>query len=162
MKNKKGVNAIIGYVLLIAVVISMGAFVYQWMKSYVPKDIAECPEEISITIKDVTCTNNLKFTLKNTGLFNIDGYYLKGAITENQELATINLKRDEGYFELNNVLEPGEEIVVEKAAGIYKDTYIHFFDIIPIKFQEDDEGKTKLSVCGNAKVKEITGQCLLK
>jgi len=150
----------VGYVLLIGMVIVMGGIVYAWLKTYVPKDIAQCPNEISISISNVQCiSNQIKFTLKNTGLFNIDGYYIKATTSEEQELATEELKDGGGYFGFGRALKPNEEISLPRIIGDqiidnYMPTYVYSIEITPMKFQENDKGILEVAVCGNSKVKE--------
>ena len=50
-RGKKGVSIIIGYVILIAVAITMSFLVYAWMKSYVPKEELKCPDDVFIRIR---------------------------------------------------------------------------------------------------------------
>ena len=48
-KNKKGVSEIIGYILLVAIVVTISIFVYQWLKTYVPQDAISCPDGVSLS-----------------------------------------------------------------------------------------------------------------
>ena len=50
--NKKGVSVIIGYVLLIAFAILISAGVYAWLKTYVPREPLNCPDGVSIFVKE--------------------------------------------------------------------------------------------------------------
>ena len=88
----------IGYVLLITFAVIMGAIIYQWMKTYVPKDSLDCPDDVSVFIKDIACEGSagnfqLSLTLKNSGMFNIAGYFIHAANETGQELATIDLSQ---------------------------------------------------------------------
>ncbi len=77
--NKKGVSVIIGYVLLIVIAISLALLVYAWMKGNLPKEKQQCPDEVSLVIKDYNCFENgkINITLKNNGFFDIDGFIAK-------------------------------------------------------------------------------------
>ena len=58
----------IGYVLLITAALVMGAIVYQWLRTYVPTEVPECSEEISVFMKRYSCdpgTDKLTITIKN-------------------------------------------------------------------------------------------------
>ncbi len=93
LKNKKGLNEVIGYVLLIAVSITISILVYQFLKTYVPKEALACPSDTSAFIKSYTyncLTGDLSVTLQNNGKFGIAGYFIHGTTSANQ-LATIDL-----------------------------------------------------------------------
>ena len=53
-KNKRGISIVVGYVLLVSFAVFMGVVVYQWMKTFVPKETLDCPEGTSLFIKDYT------------------------------------------------------------------------------------------------------------
>ncbi len=77
---KRGQSEILAYVLLIVLAIGMSAAVYAFLKFYVPKDQAKCPEGTSLIVEDVSCnqaTGSFAISLRNKGLFNIDGAYIK-------------------------------------------------------------------------------------
>lgn len=79
MKNKKAVSIMIGYILLVTAAVVMGVIVYQWLKTYVPKEAIECPDDVSLFIKDYTCNNltkELTLALQNNGKFSIAGYFI--------------------------------------------------------------------------------------
>mgnify|MGYP001569847861 FL=1 len=82
----------IGYVLLISSAVVMASIVYMWMKGYVPQDSPECSDGVSVMVKDIECVGgNLSLTLKNNGLFNVDGLFMKAAFKPSEEIATNNL-----------------------------------------------------------------------
>jgi len=166
-KNKRGISIMIGYVLLVSVMIIIGLIVYQWMKTYVPKEPLECPDGVSIYIKDVFCEDNetlkLNLIFKNNGRFDINGYFIYATNDSEQELATIDLSKyliSGGIKSANSVrfekgvLEPGEEI--EQIFDIEKTeiNQIYSIEIIPTRFQIKDNKKRFVS-CGNAKVSEV-------
>ena len=94
LKNKKGLNEIIGYVLLIAVSITISILVYQFLKTYIPKEALACPSDTSAFIKSYTyncLTGDLTITLQNNGKFGIAGFFIHSSISTNPELATIDL-----------------------------------------------------------------------
>ena len=64
----------IGYVLLVAIAIIMSMIVFQFIRTYVPKDIVDCPDGVSVFIQETEydCDDDtLKVTIKNNGRFNI-------------------------------------------------------------------------------------------
>jgi hypothetical protein len=98
-KNKKGLSVIIGYVLLMTISIVMSALVYQWLKTYVPKDTIECEDGTSLMIKNLhyDCTSTPKrlvITLKNNGKFKLDGYFIRASTGAGDELAVLDLAKN--------------------------------------------------------------------
>ncbi|MAG78898.1 hypothetical protein CMI40_00800 [Candidatus Pacearchaeota archaeon] len=169
IKNKKGISVMIGYVLLISSLVVMGGIVYQWMKTFVPTEVIDCPDGVSIYIRDVKCENvngsyQLNLELRNNGRFDIGGYFIHIADNPNQELATIDItenlissgikmnpgiKFDIGIGE-DNSFKPNKDVT---NVFILNNT-INLVEIIPLRFQEDDN-KNKFVSCGNSKVKEV-------
>ena len=155
----------IGYVLLVTFAIIMGSVIYQWVKTYVPKDIMDCPDETSILIKDVSfdCESlELNITLQNNGRFNIAGYFIHATSNPNQTLATIDLSSDivDGGKLLGNsiLFSP----VNENSFIPNNEPVTHFFnlnqkiysiEITPIRYQLE-ENRERLVSCGNSKVRE--------
>ena len=163
----------IGYVLLIAIAIIMSMIVFQFIRTYVPKDAFQCPDGVSVFIQEAkyVCgdTNTLEVTTKNNGRFNIAGYFIHATTSLDQELATEDLSGKipllggggEQYgnsivFTPNSNSNPPNEIktvtfdlTLDPAVDdIYK------IEIIPVRFQEE-EGKTRFVSCGDAKVSEV-------
>jgi len=122
--NKKGLSEMVGYVLLIVIAVSLSVIVYSWIKGQLPGETEECPEGVSLIISDYHClTDNrgeiLKLELENKGLFNIDGFYIRGAETL-EDLPIILVKPvaslgDVDYipFPRDEPLEPGKNITIE-------------------------------------------------
>jgi len=103
--DKRGVSIIIGYVILVSMAIGLSVLVYNWVIHYVPSDdVAECPEGTSLSVFNVRCqmiSHTLNFTVKNTGLFSIDGF-----------VAKVNDKETVGVFLMNRSDEellPGDD-----------------------------------------------------
>jgi|TARA_Y100000310_G_scaffold250692_1_gene257015 hypothetical protein len=169
IKNKKGISVMIGYILLISSLVVMGAIIYNWMKTFVPTETINCPEGVSIYIKNIKCESangsyQLQIDLKNNGRFNVGGYFIHIADNSSQELATIDItenlissgtkmnpgiKFDIGVGE-DNSLKPNKEVT---NVFLLNNT-IGLVEIIPIRFQEDDN-KNKFVSCGDSKVKEV-------
>ena len=162
--SRRGVSVMIGYILLITIAIIIGSVVYQWMKTYIPNDSLECPDGVSIFIKDYNCDGStLNLTLQNNGRFNIAGYFIYVTNDSNQELATIDLSQNitsgatnlsnsvifSPYNQKINSFEPNDEKVNIFSLG----NKIYSIEITPARFQESDN-KIKFVSCSNAKVKE--------
>ena len=92
ISKKRGLSEVVAYVLLIAIAISLSIAVYAWIKVYLPKDVTECPEEISLMITEYNCDEDLiNLTVENKGLFDIDGFYMKYA-SETDEIPILYFK----------------------------------------------------------------------
>lgn len=166
--NKKGVSVIIGYVLLIVFAMVIGVIVYKSIKTYVPKDVPKCPESVSIFINDLNYTEDFKLniSLTNNGLFDIAGYFIYATNNSNQELATKDLSE---FFKsypgdsvtiankavlivgLGNPMAPGDTIT----NSFESDEDIYSIEIIPVRFQEE-ENKERFVSCGGSKAVETT------
>lgn len=82
-KSKKAVSLLVTYVLLILLTVSLAVTIYNVIKSKskIPERI-ECPEGVSLYVYNFTCKQLnggafFNITLKNNGLFNVDGVNLK-------------------------------------------------------------------------------------
>lgn len=165
-KDKRAISIMIGYILLITGAVVMGAIVFQWMKTYVPKDAIDCPDGVSLFISQSDCTeftNNyqLRLTTKNNGRFDIGGYFIHATNSSGQDLATIDLSESliaggenlsqavifQGWY--NNFLQPGNDIpsIFNVSSEIYT------IELIPVRFQVHDNKKRIVS-CSAAKIIE--------
>ncbi len=173
--TKKGVSVMIGYILLIALAVVMSVIVYQWLKTYVPKDVAKCPDGVAVFIQkaEYTCvgglSSRLELTLKNNGKFNIAGYYIHVTSTPTQELATIdisgNITEDEledsagydagGYVEFvtggANGMSTGD--VKKSVFDLDNPTPLPLYykvQVIPVRYEDK-----KFVSCSSARVSEV-------
>ena len=164
IRNKKGVSIMIGYVLLVSFVLVMGVVVYQWMKTYIPRASLECPDGVSIFVEDYQCSaDQLTFTLKNNGKFNIGGYFIYATTSVGQELATKDLSQNitlggdalapSGIkiYGLDNSMKPNAQNSFEYDLVGVDDVYS--VEIIPIRWQEANRKKSIVS-CSIAKIRE--------
>ncbi|MBU2104531.1 MAG: DUF4215 domain-containing protein [Nanoarchaeota archaeon] len=166
INSKKGISVMIGYILLISIVIGMSVIVYQWIKTYVPRDATDCPDGTSIQIKEISCTTNstgnykLNITLKNNGRFNLAGYFIYATTSSEQELATSdlsskiesggNLLEDKILFIGDiNAMQPNTEVL----AIFNLENDIYSVEIAPFRYQEENN-KMMFVNCGKAKTKE--------
>jgi hypothetical protein len=167
LRDKKGLSIIIGYVLLVSIAIILSLVVYQFLKTYIPKDSLECTDGVSIFIKEAVydCENNqLDVTIKNTGRFNIAGYFIHATTSADQELATEDLseKVSEGgkvyrnsiVFVLgDNFLTPSSPNEKTTTFDLEDFTTIYKIEVIPVRF-EDQEGKKRFVSCSGARVEK--------
>jgi len=174
MINKKGVSVMIGYVLLVSLAVVMGIALYSWMKSYVPQDEVQCPDDVSVVIKEYhyNCsTQELNITLLNAGKFNVSGYIPRGAMDSNQEIPTIGLANytnrspmiyryedaimwddgDEATLQNNNIFNPGKTTfhLYELSLG----GNLGKIQITPVRWQET-KNKLLFVSCGDSSYTE--------
>ncbi|MBN2880415.1 hypothetical protein JXM83_00010 [Candidatus Woesearchaeota archaeon] len=166
-ENKRGISAIIGYVLLVTFGLIMAVVAYNYLKTYVPKDLVECPDGTSIFIKDYNCVGNtLEITIKNNGKFNYAGYYIHAANTTAQKIATINLaeylidsddknaRNVSGSYIMFSAIDDNLMIPQKESKHIFNLPHdIAILELTPVRYQQ--EGNTLRFVsCSNAKTKE--------
>lgn len=165
IKNKKGISIMIGYIFLITITIIISTIVFQQLKTYIPTEKLECPEGVSVFLKEVSydCdSKELNITLKNNGRFNIAGYFISGADSPEKELATIDLSEYTelgvgGFVSFNflseNSMSPNKEI--KSVFNLSSSSYAQFYSlsIIPVRYQEIDN-KNRFVSCGDSRVKQ--------
>ncbi len=166
LSNKKGLSEIIGYVLLISITMILSVIVYQWVKTYVPKDAIECDDGVSIFVNNYnySCENkNLNLTVKNSGRFDIAGYFIHATTSETQELAVTDLSETTpngdggavnywlkgGGNDLNPISAGNSITDVFDLTGI--DSSIYSIQLVPLRYEEVD-GRNRPVSCTNAKI----------
>ncbi len=177
-KNKRGVSAIVGYIMLVAIVIAISVGVYTWMKSYIPSEALTCPDGVSVSVPDYyyNCTaHKLNFTLENSGTFSIAGYLVKATNNSAQTIATIDLTK---YYSGSGTVEANAVLYISRglnAIGPLGDkdsngnpTYLTSneldgidgkygnltrIEITPVRYV-NYKGQLKYSVCSSAKISE--------
>lgn len=160
----------IGYVLLISIAIIISIFVYQWLRTYVPTEEIKCDDGVSVFVKstEYNCTTNpntLVLTVKNTGRFNVAGYYIHATNIVGQKVATINLsdstpkglgKNGVVLWSLtnneNNIAQGDEMHDVFDLSTAVTGT-IYSIEVIPLRYQTVNNRIRAVS-CGNAFVRE--------
>ena len=174
-KKKIAVSTMIGYILLITFAIVIAGVVYQWLKTYVPKEGLACPDGVSIYVSDYNykdATNELNLILKNNGQFSVGGIYIYYSNSSSQEIApkdlspwiipknkylnpgvrfgTLAIDKDNP-----NLFEPGgeDEVLIFDISSL-TDKKIYAVEITPIRWQEE-KNKIPLVSCANAKTKKI-------
>ncbi|MFH0808596.1 MAG: hypothetical protein V1888_03190 [archaeon] len=127
-QNKKGLSNLVAYVLLITITISLSIVVYGWLKFYVEAgDVESCPEGVNLIVSSYECVSGvggfLNLSLKNKGLFSVDGYILRVHNRTDAEF---------GFYVLDSsgsVIKPGEilsesYVFAETVPGINKVTFV--------------------------------------
>ena len=106
LRDKKGLSNLIAYVLLISITLSLSVMVYGWLKFFVGgATVVECPSNTNVVIDSYTCSpDNLTVTIKNRGLFDVDGYILR---THNRPGAEFGVYV---FNETGSFLSPGNEV----------------------------------------------------
>ncbi len=157
----------IGYVLLITFAVIMGSLVYQWMKTYVPKDALNCPDGVSIFVEDAHYEegNLLNVTIRNNGRFDIAGYFIHATNSSEQKLAIIDLSQNliKGGTKVSNAvifdslnknsMKPNDKIKNIFNLSSSEIGKVYSIEITPVRFQEE-ENKIRFVSCKDAKIKE--------
>src|SRR3989344_8761483 len=78
IKNKKADSQMVSYVLLVVIAISLSAAVFAFLKLYVPSDREKCPDDVSVIIEEVICSQGkLNLAISNRGLFNVSMLFVR-------------------------------------------------------------------------------------
>jgi len=121
-QNKKAVSEIVGYVILIIIAVSLSVVTYSFLKSYIPKEKAECPSDIGLIVENYTCkyiassggglgtqTSYLELAVLNKGLFIVDAAYIRLGAPGTKAKEQINKGDFNLYSEAGKPgLNPGE------------------------------------------------------
>ncbi|MEK6918813.1 MAG: archaellin/type IV pilin N-terminal domain-containing protein [Nanoarchaeota archaeon] len=166
--NKKGLSEVVGYVLLIAIAISLSIVVYSFMKSYVPKEsTSDCPSGTSMIIADYKCDTTkkvLNLTLQNKGLFDIDGFIIRISVVDDgenipsKELSynngTENVKTSVMYFDTLSdlTLHPSQKF--NRLYNYSEYANINKIQIIPLKLYKGEN-----LLCGGAQIMQNMEGC---
>lgn len=171
IKQKKGVSVMIGYVLLVSLAVIMGIIVFNYLKTFVWTEKLECPDGVSLYMGEYSCSltsKQLNITLRNSGRFDIAGYFIKGTTTSGASIATTNLAE---YFDEEATglgpLNMGNAILATSSPGNLfqagSDTFAVFnigslelklLEITPFRYEEQKDGRTRLVSCNDAVIRE--------
>lgn len=129
--EKRGLSNLVAYVLLISITIALSVMVYGWLKFYVEgEDVVTCSDKVNVIINDYECFSgvdgSLNVSLKNKGLFSIDGYILR--VHDRPDA-------DFGFYTLDNsgfVLAPGEEVDVSYDFSDYDGDFEHNLESVTL------------------------------
>lgn len=116
--NKKALSEIVSYVLLIIIAIGISAMVFAFLQVYLPKEKAECPADISLSIQDYTCSlsdEELMLVISNRGLWKVDAAYVRLGLEDEQVKTLITNKNliTDLYLEYPNGLMPSSNPTVK-------------------------------------------------
>ena len=153
-KNKRGVSVMVAYVLLIVIAIGISAGVYSFLKVYVPKDQAQCPEDVRLITQNFSCdsgqTNPLTISFANKGLFSVDAVYVRIARSERKIRQLINDPKDLKPTEVDKFfidLPPGQSLTESYKATPVEGPGNYTLEIQPAVYDGDI-----LAICENAVV----------
>lgn len=136
-RGKKAITELIAYVLLIGLAITLSILVYNWLRFYVmPYESRTCPDGVSLIVQEYSCNaGKINITVKNKGLFKINGYIIK----VNNE--TDNLGKPKGLpihllDSISFTLNPSE---IHSKTWDYESAYGRLveIEIEPIRIQEN-------------------------
>ena len=157
---------------MISTIFRYGCFssitVFNYLKTYVPKDTVECSDGVSVYVKEIDCELG-KLIIKNNGRFSVAGFLIKGTTDENQKIATKNLCSENGemVFTGSELADPPVN-----ALGVNMQNYnpqgdgdlnqsincdfngIYSVEITPFRYDLYD-GKPKKVICGKSKIREL-------
>ena len=172
LASRRGLSAVIGYLLLISISITMSIIVYVWLKNYVPKEETMCPDGTSVLLRDVsyTCTpgaETLNISLKNNGKFSVNGYFIAVSEDPNPDaLPAIDISskiKSGGNISANsivfsyliyNYLTPDEPTNVRTSSfDVSSYERLYKVRITPTRIEEV-KNKRKVVSCSNAIVEE--------
>jgi|GEM_PF-1080096 len=173
MVGKKGVSSVISYVILISIVVVMSVGVYAFLKTYVPKDVAECPPGVSFFVQGVSInadSNSLDVKILNNGLFNVSGFLIRGS-KDADKVPTIDLSGSSSGMLFISNSEPDKTNLFgvddEKnfsfdLSGIESPQDLVKVEIVPIMFTSVEVSEElKLAVCKNSNiVSKLAGECV--
>lgn len=126
IKRKKALSEIVAYVILITIGMSLASLVFVWLKYYVTEDpIKTCPEGATLIIEDYSCSTNegktlLNLTIKNKGLFTVDGFLIKVNDREDSSIGVYTLYNS-SETKYGQALQPDETVTYQYSLD--KDAY---------------------------------------
>ncbi len=134
----------VAYTLLIIIAVGISVLVYTYLQVLVPKDKATCPDTISATILNVSCSiNEINVTVYNKGLFTIDALYLRLGSKDKKVKPLIN---SESVEIGQNGLAPGQSTILK----IPLNTGIAIVGENSLELQPAVRSRDRFSLCDNA------------
>ena len=101
-RDKKAVSVMVGYILLVVFVMGMSVVVFQWLRTYVPRDTIVCPEGVAISLNSVVFDDEektLEIEIVNRGNFNLQGYFIY-----------LREESDSPYVDISESLDPDDRV----------------------------------------------------
>lgn len=168
LKQTKAVSLMVSYVLLIVIGISLALMVYYWILPQINlEEMPKCPENVALIISTYSCDstdNTITLNLKNQGRFDIDGFFIRGTDSDNEEAIPIlglsdpeNTKITDGsyYFGAPNIAPLGPGIAYPQKTFSYSfsgGSELKKIQIEPFRIQEDKRGKDRVVLCDTATI----------
>jgi hypothetical protein len=160
LQNKKCISEIVGYVLLVVIAMGLSVLVYFYLEGLTPRDKLECPEGISLILRDNVCdaiTQNLRLEFYNNGLFGIDGVYVKLG----KEGKTIKTNLNDPEDETNNSfyipLSPRKELAQNYNLAFFDNNKgVELFENYSVEIQPAVAKKNEkyLTVCEDSTISQ--------
>ncbi len=170
--KKKGVSAILGYVLMVTFTVVLGLVVYGVLKTYAPQQQIDCPQETSLLVTgyNYDCDNKiLSIDITNDGKFSIGGYFIYATDSPDKDLATLDLSSLN--MEENKILKPSgvifgtfadEERNSLAPNSVESDDYnlttlnkqVYKIEIVPLRWETRNRRMMVVS-CKNADTKKV-------
>ena len=157
--NKKAVSLMLSYVILIVIAISLAIGVYAWLKFQANiEELDKCPDDVSLILQNYECnleTKEISLTVQNKGLFNLDGFIVRGADTSGEIPAVVLAPENEvqvgtGRYDFANEFAPNAK---EDVSFSFRDKGLDNLikiQIEPFRIQKDKKGQDKVVFCDNA------------
>jgi len=163
--NKRAVSLMVSYVLLIVIGMALATLVYIWLEKVIDvTPTPECPENTRLMILGYTCdTDKITVDVKNNGLFNVTGYYIRGTPDASKQavfglkfVGGVPLEDGSYYFGITGSardLKPDEheESTFSYDVGGMDGGNIQKIEIQPFRIQEEN-----LALCGNPIPQDVT------
>ena len=149
----------IGYVLLVIIAIGLSVAVYTFLKLYIPPSSPECPDDVKLTIDEVTCVSgggpgiyDVGVKLTNRGLFKAYGVYIRLGDPDKIHKELLNPGNELYFLGLmaQPYLMPGESVAIgnlEYNGGSFGGG-VRELEIEPIYIGEGKDARA--AVCENA------------
>ena len=150
--NKKAVETMIAYVLLIGISVALAGGVYAWLKFYTsnPLPAESCPD-VNLIIKSYNCSESTKtitLEVQNRGLFNVSGFYAKmNDKAESDTGGNVAGKYPLSPRQYTGSIAPAETI-------IYNFAFTYFETIKQIEIEPFLTAKNQTSLCEKAIVRQ--------
>lgn len=174
--GKKAVSLMISYVLLIVIAIVMSIIVFSYLKTVANvKPVIDCKSGTSIFIEDYKCgQGEIKLTLKNNGLFNIDGFisYFGSDSGKEPIIKLVSFDKvkinNKNYYQFENQLKPERKIIVNfsslerKSDGTTAPISFNYLSKVKIQPFIIDKESNLIVPCGESVIKQNLNNCAIK
>ena len=151
IENKRGVSLVLSYVLLIVIVVGISITVFQVLKKLSQvTPTPECPDSVMMSIEDYSCeASSINLTVKNRGLFDIDGFTIRGAVSPAEkpvlplEYDNRPLSAEKGVyffkFSINSALKPNMVSIQNFSYSSFNPKSLGIIELEPFVVQGDEQ-----------------------